>query len=335
MSVDKNTPDDQTEEPRRRPQRLSEDSDPTHFPGGMDQGGERPPAAARPRTYRPVLICLSGQLRGQRKSLSAPETVIGRSSSADWQLDDSAASRHHVRIDYENWTESHEMPRCFVEDLGSRNGTELNGRVIREREQLRERDRVLVGATLIGFFVRDEDELRHDDSLYISATRDMLTGLDNRRQLREHLRHHLARAERYDMPISFLLLDLDHFKVVNDTYGHDVGDSALCHVAELLRKGCRESDLVARWGGEEFAICLPDTEQEHAEALAERLRESVETNHMVDEGRNIELGISIGGASFRKGDDADSLFQRADQMLYRAKNRGRNRVVFAAETKSL
>jgi len=310
--------------------KAREDSESTQIAGVTDQSG----GAGSPRMFRPVLICLSGPLRGQRKSITASETIIGRSSSADWQIDDTAASRHHARIDYENWTEPHEMPRCFVEDLGSRNGVELNGRPIKRREQLRERDRVLVGSTLVGFFVRDEDELRHDDSLYISATRDMLTGLDNRRQLREHLRHHLARAERYDFPISFLLLDLDHFKGVNDKFGHDVGDEALCHVAEVLKRGCRDSDLVARWGGEEFAICLPDTPMEHAEALAERLRRQIECGEFLADGVRVPLSASIGGASFRKGDDADTLFQRADQMLYRAKNRGRNRVVFATETRS-
>ncbi len=284
--------------------------------------------------YRPVLICLSGELRGRRKSLSAPEISIGRSSKADWQIDDSASSRVHAKIVYENFDSPNEMPKCYVEDLDSRNGTELNGREVRGRMELKERDRLLVGSTVIGFFIRDDAEMRHDDSLYLSATRDMLTGLDNRRQLREHLRHHMARAERYRHHLCFFLMDLDFFKKINDQHGHDVGDEALCHVASLLKHGCRDSDLVARWGGEEFALCLPDTPPHHALRLAERLRSTIEHNPLEAEGLTISMTISVGGTVFMPGDDPERLFQRADQMLYHAKNQGRNRVEFPEGTEA-
>jgi diguanylate cyclase (GGDEF)-like protein len=279
------------------------------------------------RVFRPVLICLTGSQRGQRRSLTGPSLIIGRSMGCEWQLEDTASSRQHVRIEYENFKSSSEMPRCFITDLGSRNGTQVNGHEITGRTPLRERDRILIGSTVIGFFVRDEGELRHDESLYLSATSDVLTGLDNRRQLRVHLRHQLARARRQYRPVSFLLLDLDHFKVINDQFGHDVGDEALRHVAQLLRNGLREGDLVARWGGEEFAICLPETDVAEASMLAERLRVAIEKNPLAIEGSSIGMTTSIGVTTFRPGDGADSLFQRADHMLYRAKEQGRNCVV--------
>lgn len=289
-----------------------------------------------PEAFRPVLICLSGPLRGQRRALDQPEVVIGRSSQADWRLNDSSASRLHARITYENHDQAGAMPSCTIEDLGSRNGTELNGELVSGRVPLRERDRILVGGTIIGFFVRDEAELRYDESLYESATRDILTGLDNRRQFASYMRHHLSRANRHGLRLAFMLLDLDHFKSVNDKHGHDAGDEALKHLAKILRANVRDSDLVARWGGEEFAICLPDTDIDRAIALAERIRHSVESNPCVVEGvGEIPLTTSIGGAGFRSGDSVDSLFQRADRMLYKAKDGGRNRCEFNDETLDL
>lgn len=285
-----------------------------------------PTGAYKARSFRPVLICLTGSQRGQRHSLTSPQLIIGRSSSAGWMLEDTAASRQHARIEYENCDEPREMPRCYITDLSSRNGTQINGRDITGRTPIRERDRILVGSTVIGFFIRDEGELRHDESLYLSATSDVLTGLDNRRQLRIHLRHQLARVRRHYRPITFLLIDLDHFKSINDQHGHDVGDEALSHIAQILRNACREGDLVARWGGEEFAVCLPDTEIVEGSRLAERLRQAIE-EHPLESNRNtLRLTASIGVTSYRPGDNADTMFQRADQMLYRAKENGRNRV---------
>ncbi|MDK2972724.1 MAG: diguanylate cyclase [Candidatus Sumerlaeota bacterium] len=278
------------------------------------------------RLFRPVLICLTGSQRGQRRSLTGATIVIGRSMGCEWQLEDTAASRQHVRIEYENFKSSSEMPRCFITDMGSRNGTQVNGHEINGRTPLRERDRILIGSTVIGFFVRDEGELRHDESLYLSATSDVLTGLDNRRQLRVHLRHQLARARRQYRPVSFLLLDLDHFKNINDQFGHDVGDEALRHIAQVLRNGVREGDLVARWGGEEFAICLPETDIREGAMLADRIRHSIEITPLEVDGHEVRMTTSIGVTAYRPGDGADSLFQRADHMLYQAKEKGRNRV---------
>lgn len=286
---------------------------------------------AGPQLFRPVLICLSGIQRGQRKALTTASLTIGRSHVCDWQIDDASASRRHLIIRYLNYNNPQEMPRCTAEDLKSRNGTQVNGVDIEGEAPLNERDRILVGSTVIGLFVRDEAELSHDEAMYFSATSDVLTGLDNRRQLREHLKHQLARARRQNHQIAFLLLDLDHFKSVNDRYGHDVGDEALCHVASLLKKSCRESDLVARWGGEEFALCLPDTTPDHALALAERIRQSIEMSPLYINGHVVQMTACLGGTCYRPGDDSDTLFQRADQMLYRAKNAGRNRVEFTAE----
>jgi diguanylate cyclase (GGDEF)-like protein len=282
--------------------------------------------------FRPVLICLAGPLKGQRWQLNGPTVVIGRSGGADWRINDSSASRRHVCIRYLNHNHPDEMPQCEIEDMGSRNGTEVNGVLIQGRTALQERDRILVGNTLIGFFVRDDAELRHDESLYESATRDPLTGLDNRRQMMSMMRHHLARVDRQNGNLCFLLLDLDHFKSVNDRFGHDVGDEALRHVAGLLARGSRESDLTARWGGEEFALCLPDTKPADAIQFAERLRNNIARSELMIGSKTIRMTVSIGGTSFKPGDDVQSLYRRADRMLYRAKHEGRNRTEFGGGT---
>ncbi|MDX2175804.1 MAG: GGDEF domain-containing protein [Candidatus Sumerlaeia bacterium] len=282
-----------------------------------------------PSIFRPVLIGIAGPSRGAHIPLTKLTTVIGRGGNADFRISDTGCSRAHARITYENHDRANLVPRCFIEDLGSRNGTEINGRRISNQTvRLQERDRITIGRTVLGYFLRDEAELRHEESLYESATRDSLTGLDNRRQLLALLRSHLARAQRARVPLSFLLIDADYFKRVNDTYGHDCGDEALKFLARILRVTCRDSDLVARWGGEEFAVALPDTRIDDAIRLAERVRSTMESSDLVLGNKTIRLTASIGVAEFRSGDTVDTLFRRSDEQLYRAKDLGRNRVCY-------
>jgi two-component system cell cycle response regulator len=165
--------------------------------------------------------------------------------------------------------------------------------------------------------------------LELLAQTDPLTKLLNRRALNERLSAEMGRVRRYDTVVSILLIDLDHFKLINDTYGHLTGDSVLFEVAVQLERGVRAVDLVARYGGEEFVVVLPETTPAGAAAFAERLRELVETHEFAaDRGTPLRLTVSIGVASFPGfGVEAvDDLFAAADQALYRAKAEGRNRV---------
>jgi diguanylate cyclase (GGDEF)-like protein len=287
-----------------------------------------PAPLERPRDeeFRPVLICLSGELRGQRKALVSREMVIGRSSSADWHIDDGITSRTHALIVYDNHDDPGAMPRCYVEDLGSRNGTELNGKPIEGKTRLVERDRLLVGSTVIGFFVRDSEELQNEMSLYHSATRDPLTGLENRRQMVANLKGMMAKTSLGQRTLAFLLLDLDLFKQVNDTHGHDVGDEALKHVASIIRQTVREVDKTARWGGEEFAVIMPNVTASTAVRVAENLRRTIQAQPLMTSQGSVELTISIGVTLLVDNDSIESFFQRADQLLYKAKELGRNRV---------
>jgi len=159
--------------------------------------------------------------------------------------------------------------------------------------------------------------------MHTLAHTDALTGLANRRAAQEVLGREVARADRYDRDVAVLMLDLDRFKVLNDTYGHPVGDRVLVALAERLRAHVRASDLVARWGGEEFVVVAPETATSQARKLAEHLRAQVAKDAFLDGHR---VTVSVGVASFRPGDDIEALVSRADAALYRAKEAGRNRV---------
>jgi diguanylate cyclase (GGDEF)-like protein len=162
------------------------------------------------------------------------------------------------------------------------------------------------------------------------ATTDPLTQLLNRRALTERLTTEMERALRYDGSVALLLIDLDHFKRVNDTHGHLVGDAVLRDVSDLLLAAVRSSDMVGRYGGEEFLIVLPETDDEGAASFAERVRERVEAHAFRpwEDDRDLRMTASIGVATFPAAriESVEDLFARADAALYRAKADGRNRV---------
>jgi len=180
------------------------------------------------------------------------------------------------------------------------------------------------------------DRLRYsfEASLEMAVT-DQLTGLYNRRYLASHLSAMLERANWTGQPLSVMILDIDFFKAINDTHGHDVGDQVLQEFAERIRVSVRGIDLACRYGGEEFLIAMPDTDRELAVRIAERLREDVARRRIVVNGGREELSVtvSIGIASTEDGpadDSAQKLIKRADEALYAAKTGGRNRVVQSA-----
>jgi diguanylate cyclase (GGDEF)-like protein len=162
------------------------------------------------------------------------------------------------------------------------------------------------------------------------ATTDGLTGLLNRRTFNAQLQGRLREAQRYNRPLSLLLLDVDHFKKVNDTYGHPAGDAVLRGIAALAQKQARETDIVARYGGEEMALILPETDGHGAHAIAERIRKAVAAASHPSERGAIQVTLSIGVATWPgQGDSAEAVLDAADKALYRAKQAGRNRVTAA------
>jgi diguanylate cyclase (GGDEF)-like protein len=163
----------------------------------------------------------------------------------------------------------------------------------------------------------------HYAQMHQMAYTDALTGLINRRGMQQRLESELERARRYNRPFALILADIDHFKKVNDTYGHSVGDQVLREVAGRLAQNLRDSDSLARWGGEEFLILAPETNLHQAHLLAQRLREAISERPI----SGLVITLSLGVACYRQGDSVAGLLSRADEAMYQAKANGRNQVV--------
>lgn len=153
---------------------------------------------------------------------------------------------------------------------------------------------------------------------------DSLTNLFNRRWIFQAIQKEISRFERSRRPFSLLLIDIDHFKEVNDTFGHSTGDEVLRYFADAIKKTAREQDMIARTGGEEFCVLLPDTKKEEAKIVAERIRESVSKVPMQIGGLKISISVSIGVSEIQAQENVDCVYNRADVALYRAKEHGRN-----------
>ena len=279
-------------------------------------------SASTART-RPVLTILTGSAAGFLHKVSKGAAVIGRATNAEVRVDDDGISRTHARL-------RAETDRAWVEDMGSRNGTFVNGVKISMPTELREGDKIQVGrGTVIRFGFQDDLDESFHENLMSSALRDGLTKLFNKRYFMERLDSELKFAQRHETALSLLMLDLDHFKKINDTQGHLAGDRVLSTIASVLLKAVRNEDVVARFGGEEFAIILRAIALEPAASTAERLRKLVESTKIaLDGGKELRATVSIGLANFPSTPckTLEELVEAADKALYRAKNAGRNRV---------
>ena len=171
-------------------------------------------------------------------------------------------------------------------------------------------------------------KLAHHNLERIAVT-DRLTGLYNRTKLDEVFANELARAQRYDVPLAVVMADIDKFKLVNDTYGHQVGDSVLCEFSTIVRNLVRDTDTLGRWGGEEFLIICSHIDMNDAYILAERIRSTIVAHSFSVVGPK---SCSLGVASYRPGDTVATIMSRVDAALYEAKQNGRNRVVLERES---
>lgn len=279
--------------------------------------------AVRPETAsgKACFVVIKGRSVGLLVALQSSATTIGRAQEAGLCFDDPGVSRRHAEVA--------SCPEGYVvRDLGSTNGLFVNGeRVV--RHVLRDGDRVQIGtSTILKFCHPDAVEESAQRRLYESATRDALVGIYNRQYLVDSLEAELAYCARHRVPLSVLLLDIDHFKLVNDRFGHLAGDRALTAVAGLMQETLRAEDTLARFGGEEFMALLRHTDTERAEAVAERIRARIAAHVLEWEGQSFSLTVSIGIATFVEGPgDVRALFREADDRLYEAKESGRNRVV--------
>lgn len=275
-----------------------------------------------PRRDRPCLTVLTGTSTGTIYKLAQGSHVIGRKENTELRITDDGISRSHAKVRCEG-------DLVFVEDMGSRNGTYVNGRLITEPTPLHDGDKIQVGrTTVIRYALHDELDESFHDNLLSSALRDPLTKLFNKRYLMDRLDSELKFAHRHETAVSILMLDLDHFKRINDSYGHLAGDAVLMHLAQILVKAVRNEDVVARFGGEEIVIILRSISLELALTLGERLRRTVEKQVVTHQDREIEATVSIGVAGFpsTRAETVEQLLDAADKALYRAKHAGRNTV---------
>ncbi len=257
---------------------------------------------------------------GRRYVLENDVTTIGRGRDNDIVLASDCVSRRHARIERRG-------EGMYIVDLASTNGTFVN----EERKPVRERrlargDQLRIGDTIFKHLTGADIELQYHDIIFRMAVTDGLTNLANRKQLDTILAEEIPRARRYARPLSVLMLDVDHFKSINDTYGHLAGDCVLSSLASILQKRVRPNDKLGRYGGEEFCAILPETSLPNALKIAEELRSLVSAHAFVAEDKEIRVTISVGAASLTDGMESTDLYRQADEMLYAAKRAGRNRV---------
>jgi diguanylate cyclase (GGDEF)-like protein len=252
--------------------------------------------------------------------------VIGRSPSAHIPLADDGISRLHARV------ERH-RDDVTIADLQSRNGTFVNGARIEAPRVLKDGDKIQFGSTtMIKFTYRDSADEALQRNLYESATRDGLTHAHNKKFFTEALAKEFAYVSRHDGKLSLTMFDLDHFKSVNDRFGHLAGDAVLKYFALLVHEQVRSEDLFARWGGEEFVLLLRDCPCEQAVRVAERIRRDF-AELSIRGFPEVKATVSGGVSTFVKGRFSNSaeLIAGADALLYQAKNAGRNRIVSEPE----
>ena len=285
------------------------------------------------RERRPALVFLRGELLAVPIPLERDEVILGRALETDVRINDPRASRMHARIFVERDEDGGET-RYRISDLGSTNGTLLNGEPISEAV-LSDGDKITIGDHLLRFDMLDEIDQEYQRQIHRLLAHDELTGLLTSKSFFSELRREAARAELESRPFCVLMMDLDHFKEVNDTYGHLAGSQTLEETGMVITRALRAGDVAARFGGEEFAAFLLDADIAQGIVAAERVRAAVEehpfpaTRHNSNEAeqRTHHITISIGVAAFPDdGRDPIGLMEMADSALYRAKSLGRNRV---------
>lgn len=269
------------------------------------------------------LVVIHGDRLGERIKLEQDCLVIGRAPETDLPIDQSSISRRHCEIvrDGEGYK---------LRDLDSTNRTYLNDQPVIEA-WLTDGDHITVGQTILKFLGAGNLEAQYHSEVHQRSVLDPLTGLYNRRYFLDILEREAARAKRHDRNFSLCILDIDHFKRINDELGHLGGDAVLKDLCQLLRQRTRKDDVAARIGGEEFAWVLPETELNDALELAEALRLAVEHHRFVADGQHVAVTVSAGCAQWQpEMHHTDELYRKADEALYQAKREGRNQVCDAA-----
>jgi two-component system cell cycle response regulator len=266
------------------------------------------------------VVVIYGMDLGKKYNLDQPAMIIGRSSKSEIQVDQESVSRNHAKI-------INTGKSIILRDLGSTNGTYVNDELIDEYV-LRDGDFIKIGRTIFKFLSGNNIENSYHEEIYRLTTIDGLTQIYNKRYFLETLEREISRAHRYRRELSLIMFDIDHFKKINDTYGHLAGDYVLKQLAGVIKSRIRREDIMARYGGEEFAIILPEIDMFNAGQFAEKIRKLVEKTIFKFEDTRIPVTISVGVCCLlQENQNPVDFIKLADDKLYQAKNNGRNQVV--------
>jgi two-component system cell cycle response regulator len=270
------------------------------------------------------VVQIYGPDLGKKTVLVRDQTTIGRGEGCEIQLEMDNVSRRHCSLLLREGA-------VLLRDEGSTNGTYLNGVEIKQETELRSGDLIKVGSAIFKFLFGGElgsIEAQYHEEIYRLTIIDGLTQVHNKRYLFEFLEREMARCSRHGRALSIVLVDIDHFKKINDTFGHLAGDHVLRELAGLLKSRVRKEECIARYGGEEFALVLPETSHENTVFLADKLRKLVAQQAFVFEGKKIPVTFSAGVADLQPGQESVLEFLKAaDARLYEAKRKGRNQVI--------
>jgi two-component system cell cycle response regulator len=272
------------------------------------------------RLPSPCLVQLSGPTLGRKFLLEKGETLIGRDEDCTIVLELDSVSRRHCRL-------VSGEDGVAIADEGSTNGTFLNGAAVGGQTPLHTGDLIKIGAAIFKFLASEGCiEAQYHEEMYLLTIQDSLTQLYNKRYATDFLEREVARAARHNRALSLVLFDIDHFKAINDKHGHSTGDSVLRELSDLLKKRIRREECLARWGGEEFALILPEAGEDQARFVADALRKLVAEHGFSTPG--LRVTFSAGAAAFRhETGTVEGLINAADKALYEAKRRGRNMVI--------
>ncbi len=268
--------------------------------------------------HQAYLVVIAGPRLGQRAALGEQPLEIGRGTGCGLQLDVDSVSRRHARIEWTGVTHR-------LVDLGSTNGTYVNEARITERE-LADGDRPQIGKVLCKYISGGNIEGAYLEEIQRLMRYDGLTGVHNKRHFDESLQAAVWRTRQAPAPVGLIVFDLDHFKSINDTHGHTAGDAVLRQVSSAVASQVSGSQMLARVGGEEFAVLCPGQGLGEVQVTAERIRAAVAAQRFSFEDTVIPVTVSLGCAERPAGSDEQGirLYERADAQLYAAKNAGRN-----------
>jgi diguanylate cyclase (GGDEF)-like protein len=279
-------------------------------------------AARKQSKDRHLLVRVRGAELGRVTVLSPERMRVGRSQDSELWLSDDGVSRRHATL-------LREGDHYVVQDEASANGTFVGGVKITSHE-LKDGDVIQFGPTAVfRYTLSDESQEALLRQLYDASVTDALTGAHNREHFDTQLRAEMSYARRHNTDVSLIIFDADHFKKVNDTYGHQIGDAVLVEIARVVRATVRSEDVFARYGGEEFALVLRGIDIEGAGRVAERLRERIASLAIPTELGTLKVTVSAGCASLATSGEKtpEALISVADKRLYGAKHAGRNRVM--------